>query len=214
MADDAGRTLDLVGRVSRDRVWIAAALLLVGVALPLDHAVAAWADHWKLPVLDALVGVINPIGSGVTLLVVSVALALLARCLGRSRLHDASWLAAVAFAFAGLVEFSLKHLVGPPRPDVDTALVASFDSFPSGHATSVFTVAAVFAAYYPVLRWPLYGLAAAIALGRVYLDRHYVSDIVAGAVIGLTLAVYLYRERHRRAFLRRLILERAADRSR
>jgi membrane-associated phospholipid phosphatase len=194
--------------------------VLFGGALLVDHVVAARADHWKAPILDVLVGLINPIGSGVTLLLISLALALLSRLLGRSRLHDASWLAAIAFASAGLVEFALKHLVGRPRPDVELAgagligphFLADFDSFPSGHATSVFTVAAVFAAYYPRLRWPLYALAAAIALGRVYLERHYVSDIVAGAAIGLALAVWVCRSRHRRAFLRRLCLEPAADR--
>ena len=90
------------------------------------------------------------------------------------------------------------------------SFAADIDSFPSGHATSVFAVAAVFATYYPRLRWPLYGLAAAIALGRVYLERHYLSDIIAGAALGLTVAVRLYR--YRLIVPGRMILERAVDR--
>ena len=158
-------------------------------------------------------------GSGITLLIACAALAVLARRLRRLWLQDAAWLAALAFVCAGAVEFTLKHLVGRPRPDAAMAtagllgpsFAADIDSFPSGHATSVFAVAAVFATYYPRLRWPLYGLAAAIALGRVYLERHYLSDIIAGAALGLTVAVRLYR--YRLIVPGRMILERAVDRS-
>ena len=197
----------------RDRAALGVLVLVLAVALLLDHVVASWATHARTPLLDLLVGAINPIGAGVTLLVLSVVLAAVSRCAGRARLPDASVLAAMTFASAGLAEFTLKHLVGRPRPDTGLAAAGLFgpsfatdiDSFPSGHATSVFAVAAVFAAYYPRLRWPLYGLAAAIALGRVYLERHYVSDIVAGAALGLVFAAYLYRKR--RTLPRRLILE-------
>jgi undecaprenyl-diphosphatase len=108
---------------------------------------------------------------------------------------------ALAFTVAGLIEFTIKHLVGRPRPDTATVLatlgshVMENDSFPSGHATSVFAVATVFAAFYPRFRWPLYALAAAVAVGRVYLERHYVSDILAGAVIGMAIASILLRHR-------------------
>ena len=194
-------------------------LLLFGAALVTDHVVAAWALRCRVPVLDLVVGILNPIGSGITLLIACAALAVLARRLRRLRLQDAAWLAALAFVSAGAVEFTLKHLVGRPRPDAAMAtagllgpsFAADIDSFPSGHATSVFAVAAVFATYYPRLRWPLYGLAAAIALGRVYLERHYLSDIIAGAALGLTVAVRLYR--YRLIVPGRMILERAVDRS-
>jgi len=191
---------------------LAASLLLLGIAHFVDHPVTARVTHWRAPVLDAVVEFLNPIGSGVRLLVACVALAVLARCLRRSRLHDAASLAAAAFVSAGLVEYMLKHVFDRPRPDAGRIAAGLLgpaftteDSFPSGHATSVFAVATVFAAYYPALRWPLYGLAAAIALGRVYLERHYVSDILAGAALGVVFAVCLYRSR--RSLLRRMILE-------
>lgn len=179
-------------------------MLLFTAAVAVDTDVAALAARVKTPVLDLIVGIINPIGSGITLLIVCTALALLMGCVGRRRLCEAARLSVLAFAYAGLLEFALKHLVGRPRPDAVLAATARMlgpswthdvDSFPSGHATSVFAVAAVFGAYYPRLRLPLYALAAAIALGRVYLERHYVSDIVAGAAIGVAVALWLCRRR-------------------
>jgi membrane-associated phospholipid phosphatase len=179
-------------------------LLLALTALVIDAPVAGVVALCRHPVLDAVVGVLNPIGSGVVLLVGCAALGLLCRWLRLSRLHDAAWLGALAFATAGLLEFSLKHLVGRLRPDAAPSALSlggpSFaqdvDSFPSGHATSVFAVATVFVSFYPRLAGPLYGLAAAIALGRVYLERHYVSDVLAGAFIGIAVATWLLRSRH------------------
>jgi membrane-associated phospholipid phosphatase len=207
-----------MGSSGRTRAALAILVFLFGAALLTDHAVAAWALRCKAPVLDLLVGIINPIGSGVTRVIACLALVAVSRRLGRARLHDAAWLAALAFASAGLVEFTLKHLVGRPRPDaaiaglIGPSFAPDIDSFPSGHATSVFAVATVFAAYYPRLRWVLYGLATATALGRVYLERHYASDIVAGAMLGVLGAVLLLRHRH--ALPGGTLLEPPADRSR
>ena len=194
-------------------LFLAASLVLFAIVHFVDHAVTARVAHWRGPVLDGVVRTINPIGNGVTLLVACAALAVLARWLGRSRLHDAACLAAAAFMSAGLVEYTLKHLVDRPRPLAGRLIAGlpapslglEIDSFPSGHATSVFAVATVFGAYYPALRVPLYLLAAAIALGRVYLVRHYVSDILAGAALGIVCAAYLYR--HRRSLPSRVMLE-------
>ena len=192
------------GWAGRGSAALVLLLLVLGSVLVVDGFVAASVPHFKSPALNAVVDVINPIGTGVTLLVVCVALATVSRRVRWTRLHDAGCIAALAFTGAGLVEFTLKHLVGRPRPDAVLAspgllgptFVHDVDSFPSGHATSVFAVATVFGAYYPRLRWPLYALAAAIAVGRVYLARHYVSDIVAGGALGTIVALTLYRNRH------------------
>jgi undecaprenyl-diphosphatase len=180
------------------------AVPLVALAFLLDAPAQRWAAHVQTHVADILVGVLNPVGSGVTLLIVSMTLAILCGARGHGRACAAGWLSVLAFMAAGLAEYALKHVVGRPRPAVGTTLAAvEFDSFPSGHATSVFAVAAVLGAFYPRLRWPLYAVAGAIALGRVYLSRHYLSDIVAGALIGLLVASLLLR--HPRAIAARAV---------
>lgn len=61
-------------------------------------------------------------------------------------------------------------------------------SFPSGHASSAFTAAGVLAPSDPL--WPIYyGLAAVVASSRVYVKIHHASDVVAGAALGMALAV-------------------------
>ncbi len=62
-----------------------------------------------------------------------------------------------------------------------------FDSFYSGHTATAFCLAAVLAGEYgearavPVIA---YTLASAVGLTRIYLDKHWSSDVIAGAAVG------------------------------
>jgi len=77
----------------------------------------------------------------------------------------------------------LKCIVGRERPE-DNDVPRCQSSFPSGHATAAFTSAYVFSSQYPRLTIPLYVLATSIAISRIYLGKHYPSDVIAGAAIG------------------------------
>ena len=56
-------------------------------------------------------------------------------------------------------------------------------SFPSGHATSAFSAAALLSEDDAL--WPLYyAIAAVVATSRVYVKMHHASDVLAGAVLG------------------------------
>ena len=90
--------------------------------------------------------------------------------------------------------------VGRAVPD-ELLEAPSTYSFPSGHATVSFACATVLALAVPRLRWPLFTLAALIAFSRVYVGVHYPGDVLAGAVLGVLLAIAL---RMLAAALRRL----------
>ena len=87
----------------------------------------------------------------------------------------------------------LKYTVGRARPndtgqDSDTFNPFSGDaSFPSGHTTQAFTVAAVMAFSFddqPVVGGLAFALASGVGLSRINDDKHYASDVVAGAILG------------------------------
>lgn len=61
-------------------------------------------------------------------------------------------------------------------------------SFPSGHTITAFAVALSLAAFYPGLMIGLLFCAASIAVSRILLGMHFLSDVVAGALIGAGLA--------------------------
>ncbi len=64
-------------------------------------------------------------------------------------------------------------------------------SFPSGHAARATAVATTLAFAWPMwaVAWLLW--ATAVALARVVLARHFLSDVAVGALVGLTYGVLL-----------------------
>jgi membrane-associated phospholipid phosphatase len=109
------------------------------------------------------------------------------------------WLRALAF---GLAVLSSELFVGPLKAAIDrprppgSLIVTSGASFPSGHAiaTAVTAVGLVLVLAPPGprrWRWEVYAVefTAVMALSRVYLRAHWLTDTVAGALIGAGLAL-------------------------
>ncbi len=61
-------------------------------------------------------------------------------------------------------------------------------SFPSGHAAFYLGLFVPLAMLYPRWKWPLLGFASLAALARVFDQDHYLSDILASALVALLLA--------------------------
>lgn len=77
---------------------------------------------------------------------------------------------------------TLKLIVGRPRP---TGTYKRYNSsFPSGHSSAGFYWATTIGHEYPKYRIPLYIWATGVVLSRVYLGRHWPSDVIAGGIIG------------------------------
>jgi membrane-associated phospholipid phosphatase len=197
------RLKDRVGTCVKSK-YVQTTSVLLGlpaVALLVDPQVHNTSPSWKMAPLDMFIGVVNPLGNGMNLLLVALALFAVAWFAERPKLQQAAWFASWTFIIAGSIEFALKHLVGRPRPDsgamsmlpIGPTYTPNFDSFPSGHATSLFAIACAFSYFYPRLRWPLYLLAICVSVGRLYLDRHYVSDVLGGAVIGIAVTAVLFQ---------------------
>jgi undecaprenyl-diphosphatase len=51
-------------------------------------------------------------------------------------------------------------------------------------------MAAVMTAVYPSGRWIWYSLAVLVAFTRVYIDAHFASDVLAGAVLGVLIGIW------------------------
>ncbi len=99
--------------------------------------------------------------------------------------------ALVALGSANLVVEGLKRLVHRTRPDGDRN--PNNASFPSGHAASAAALAWVLARRWrrgAIAFWALAGL---VCFSRIYLNRHYLSDVVTGVAIGLLFTWLTFR---------------------
>lgn len=90
-----------------------------------------------------------------------------------------------------LVTLPLKLAVGRSRPAKDQGTTGFHpfnggQSFPSGHTTQAFALASVIAEHAdrPWVTGLSYGLACLVGLARVEQRQHFMSDVVAGALIG------------------------------
>jgi undecaprenyl-diphosphatase len=99
--------------------------------------------------------------------------------------------AAALAAGAGIALFLwLKRFTGRKRPCHfephcwATLLPPDQFSFPSGHTITAFAMAASLSAFYPELTIGLYFCALSIAASRILLGMHFLSDVLAGAVLG------------------------------
>jgi PAP2 superfamily len=71
------------------------------------------------------------------------------------------------------------------------------DSFPSGHAMEAWALATVVANEYrnkPLVKFGMYGLAAAVSFSRMSAERHYASDVLVGSAIGYLIGKFVVRQ--------------------
>lgn len=182
----AGTGADRVSPVFRVRWWVlligaglvaAAWLVDQGVTDRLTHeAVRHRIERWL-----AL-----PVGLSPYLII----LAILASLPNRRRL----WVGFLApVLLSTLLSHLLKWLIGRGRPRLglgawhfEPLAGADFcDSFPSGHTSAAGAVAVLLGIYFPRARWVFYFCAAMVGLERVVSDWHFLSDVLAGYVLGV-----------------------------
>ncbi len=168
--EDVGR-----GYFGSSSVWMPAGLALGAAAVsPWDRTISRHSRDSSPSLGDAALA---------TLLVGTAAVGVLAPGDGREG-GEERWTMCEAMALdAGATEV-LKAGVGRRRPDS-----GSRTSFPSGHASAAFAAATLIDRNSGhALGIPAYALAAATAVSRVEARRHFPSDVLAGAALGVASA--------------------------
>lgn len=99
----------------------------------------------------------------------------------RHPLHERLLATATSYAAMGIMVNGIKWAVDERRPDS-----GALNSFPSGHtATAIMGAELVRLEYGNAIGGCAYAVAGGIAFLRLYNDRHWLNDLLAGAGIGL-----------------------------
>ena len=182
------------------KIWVWAAVC--AAILPLiflgDEPIHSLLIEQRVQPVFQLMAILTWLGQGWLLAAVAIVLFGIGQWRKRPRLRQAAALSLIALLVSGLAVQIVKHLAGRPRPRLVDQGVFSWgpsfqsghDSFPSGHAISAFTMAAVLSSFYPTGRWIWYSLALLVAFTRVYIGAHFASDVLVGAVLGVWIGIW------------------------
>lgn len=97
--------------------------------------------------------------------------------------------AACTFTYRWLKSTTSRERPCQQHPGIQvTTLPLDFYSFPSGHTLHAVCFSVVAVSFYPALWWLLLPFTLLVAASRLILGLHYLSDVIAGALIGGTLA--------------------------
>ena len=119
-------------------------------------------------------------------------LSMLLMAYGNDKSRETGKLMSSAFVGGGLAVLGLKQAVRRKRPLEDEL---GDPSFPSGHTSIAFSMATLLGHQYPRWRIPLYVGAGLVGLSRIYLGRHYASDVLMGAAVGTISGTVVWRNR-------------------
>jgi len=185
------------------RLILLLALVLLPLSLGLDGAALRALVGWRPPGVEPLAQLATRLGDGTLTIGLPCVVGLVWWWRGRRALGVRWLLAGATVAGAGLLELLLKNLSCRGRPNAADAgaFFSRFPcnpadyahaSFPSGHATTAFALAALLALWYP--RWAagFLALAGLVGLSRVVLGAHFPSDVLAGAALGMGVALVVH----------------------
>ena len=200
----AGRTAAIVAGLLVALLAVAVLADRAGAGTGVDHRVLHWFIDQRRDWLTPLMLTVSQASSRLAVAVAALAAAALAWW--RRRSVRPAVLIVATCGGAGLVGLGIKHLVGAARPPAAAQLVAKTGpAFPSGHVTYALALMGILAvlvggraarAACAALTATITVAAVAIAVSRLYLGVHWLTDVLGGALLA-TAAVLLGAWVHR-----------------
>ena len=189
--------------------WVAGSLTMA-ITLPLDERIREFAAHHQSAAVDRIAQPLDLAGRPRDILPVLVAGALVPRIVGDAATSNAALDIGVGYAVATTTGSLLRRAIGRHRPDTagqslkfsPLRRLHEWHSFPSGHVVGVMALATGISmkANRPWVTSVTYGMASMVGLQRIYNERHWASDVVAGTLFGIAVGASTVRWReHQRS---------------
>jgi membrane-associated phospholipid phosphatase len=116
-----------------------------------------------------------------------------------------------SFAISGILTQLLKSFISEARPGlflaktnypyfIEHVTLHNFHSFPSGHSTSIFALAAILSFAVKNKSYSILFLLGGLLVGysRIYLGQHFITDVAVGSIIGVIISMicWMYLEKY------------------
>ncbi len=163
---------------------------LIGLIISflIDKQIYTIITHFRFPLLTSFMIFLN---HTVILFIISTTLII---SLAYYRKNKNLILLIISFLFSLLLSEILKYIFMRPRPQL-MLIKETSPSFPSNHSTIVFSTVPIINKIFLNFRiiWVIFAFL--IAFSRLYLGVHYLSDIIAGSLLGYSISnLVLYLE--------------------
>ncbi len=148
--------------------------------------------------------IVSYAGSGYGVGSVALTFYLVGRAKHDDRARETGLLGAEALIDSAIVVTALKEITQRSRPLSGKSRSDFFDggsSFPSGHSIEAWSLATVIANEYHdqgLVQVAAYGIAGAVSVARFTGEKHYLSDVLVGSVMGYGIGRYVYHAHHRK----------------
>jgi membrane-associated phospholipid phosphatase len=177
--------------------WWHGAVAVGGIAalMLLDPPVQRYAQDNSGTGADNVASVVRHFGQPEVYVTVTVGLAVAGLAAGDSRLVGSAKRVGASLLLAGATTGAAKFALGRARPEetLDATSFSPFsgqDAMPSGHTAMAFALATSLGdeIHRTWASVGLYGLATAVGWSRINDNRHWLTDVVSGALVGITSA--------------------------
>ena len=160
--------------------------MIIGIIF--DNSFSSLIVNYRFSIFTSFMHFISFLGSALFVAVISTLLFAYDKE-GRKYI-PALWL---TLGLALLLIVILKYITARPRPNIAPLELETNYSFPSAHATAVFAPLILVDKLFPKIKWLWFGVALLVLFSRLYLGVHYISDVIAGALIGYIIGIIVLR---------------------
>lgn len=186
----------------KKELWYLLSFIILVLSFLYDKQIVSWVINNRILFLNDTFIWISFFGSALVIFVVTTSLFLWEE-------KKREWIPILwsGFLIAIAITWIIKFLAMRPRPETVIGIIplvkALGSSFPSTHAAAVFATLPILDKEFPIFKWFWIPLAIIIAYSRMYVGVHFLSDIIAGGLIGFISSSYIVHLEDKYKFFKR-----------